>query len=147
MIAELRRGRTLQCKTLEKVCEVLLALVSATVSLCALYFLFAVGEVEAAVKAELGEETGLVEEDLVAVSYMGDELDLETVGDIIAIIEEKVRTWAETTVFFYVNRVVFSSFMSPKKIDLQIQLQSTWNFVLNINKNNAMIRKSCSTCI
>ncbi|TMS17763.1 Bromodomain-containing protein 8 [Larimichthys crocea] len=42
------------------------------------------------VKAELGEETGLVEEDLVAVSYMGDELDLETVGDIIAIIEEKV---------------------------------------------------------
>ncbi|XP_077388141.1 bromodomain-containing protein 8 isoform X1 [Festucalex cinctus] len=49
-----------------------------------------VGEVEAAVKAELGEETGLVEEDLVAVSYMGDELDLETVGDIIAIIEEKV---------------------------------------------------------
>ncbi|XP_018525063.1 bromodomain-containing protein 8 isoform X2 [Lates calcarifer] len=48
------------------------------------------GEAEAVVKAELGEETGLVEEDLVAVSYMGDELDLETVGDIIAIIEEKV---------------------------------------------------------
>ncbi|XP_061757659.1 bromodomain-containing protein 8 isoform X1 [Nerophis ophidion] len=48
------------------------------------------GELEAAVKAELGEETGLVEEDIVAVSYMGDELDLETVGDIIAIIEEKV---------------------------------------------------------
>uniref|UniRef100_A0A673VXU9 Bromodomain-containing protein 8 n=1 Tax=Salmo trutta TaxID=8032 RepID=A0A673VXU9_SALTR len=51
---------------------------------------------EAVVKAELGEEVelvkevGLVEEDLVAVSYMGDELDLETVGDIIAIIEEKV---------------------------------------------------------
>uniref|UniRef100_A0A8C7PJF1 Bromodomain-containing protein 8 n=3 Tax=Oncorhynchus TaxID=8016 RepID=A0A8C7PJF1_ONCMY len=50
----------------------------------------------AVVKAELGEElelvkeAGLVEEDLVAVSYMGDELDLETVGDIIAIIEEKV---------------------------------------------------------
>ncbi|KAG5853351.1 hypothetical protein ANANG_G00072290 [Anguilla anguilla] len=41
--------------------------------------------------AELGEE------DLVAVSYIGDELDLETVGDIIAIIEEKVddcpRLW------------------------------------------------------
>ncbi|XP_068181969.1 bromodomain-containing protein 8 [Antennarius striatus] len=48
------------------------------------------GEAEAVVKAELGEEAGLVEEDLVAVSYMGDELDLETVGDIIAIIEEKV---------------------------------------------------------
>ncbi|XP_004563259.2 bromodomain-containing protein 8 isoform X1 [Maylandia zebra] len=47
------------------------------------------GEAEAAVKAELGEDTGLVEEDLVAVSYIGDELDLETVGDIIAIIEEK----------------------------------------------------------
>lgn len=52
---------------------------------------FAEGEAEAVVKAELGEETGLVE-DLVAVSYMGDELDLETVGDIIAIIEEKVHT-------------------------------------------------------
>uniref|UniRef100_A0A8C2W710 Bromodomain-containing protein 8 n=1 Tax=Cyclopterus lumpus TaxID=8103 RepID=A0A8C2W710_CYCLU len=48
------------------------------------------GEADAAVKVELGEEAGLVEEDLVAVSYMGDELDLETVGDIIAIIEEKV---------------------------------------------------------
>ncbi|KAM6923841.1 bromodomain-containing protein 8 isoform 1-T1 [Xenentodon cancila] len=48
------------------------------------------GEAEAVVKAELGEETGLVEEDLVVVPYMGDELDLETVGDIIAIIEEKV---------------------------------------------------------
>uniref|UniRef100_W5MTP9 Bromodomain containing 8a n=1 Tax=Lepisosteus oculatus TaxID=7918 RepID=W5MTP9_LEPOC len=33
--------------------------------------------------------------DLVAVSYMGDELDLETVGDIIAIIEEKVDDNAE----------------------------------------------------
>ncbi|KAJ8246816.1 hypothetical protein GJAV_G00255690 [Gymnothorax javanicus] len=39
--------------------------------------------------AELGEE------DLVAVSYMGAELDLETVGDIIAIIEEKVDDCAE----------------------------------------------------
>ncbi|KAG7465217.1 hypothetical protein MATL_G00173950 [Megalops atlanticus] len=39
--------------------------------------------------AELGEE------DLVAVSYMGDELDLATVGDIIAIIEEKVDDSAE----------------------------------------------------
>ncbi|XP_041653457.1 bromodomain-containing protein 8 [Cheilinus undulatus] len=47
-------------------------------------------EAETAVKTELGDETGLVEEDLVAVSYMGDELDLETVGGIIAIIEEKV---------------------------------------------------------
>lgn len=53
---------------------------------------FTGGEAEAAVKAELGEDTGLVEEDLVAVSYIGDELDLETVGDIIAIIEEKVHT-------------------------------------------------------
>lgn len=52
--------------------------------------LFAAAEADPAVKGELGEETGLVEEDLVAVSYMGDELDLETVGDIIAIIEEKV---------------------------------------------------------
>ncbi|XP_067375034.1 bromodomain-containing protein 8 isoform X2 [Channa argus] len=51
---------------------------------------FTEGEAEAAVKAELGEEAGLVEEDLVAVSYIEEELDLETVGDIIAIIEEKV---------------------------------------------------------
>lgn len=57
-----------------------------------LTFVFAEGEAEAAVKVELAEEAGLVEEDLVAVSYMGDELDLETVGDIIAIIEEKVLT-------------------------------------------------------
>lgn len=53
-----------------------------------LLLLFAESEADAAVKAELSEETGLGEEDLVAVSY--DELDLETVGDIIAIIEEKV---------------------------------------------------------
>lgn len=40
-----------------------------------------------------GKETELVEEDtVVSVSYMGHELDLETVGDIIAIIEEKVYT-------------------------------------------------------
>lgn len=52
--------------------------------------LFAESEAETGVKAELSEETGIVEEDLVAVSYMGDELDLETVGDIIAIIEDKV---------------------------------------------------------
>nr|XP_020451127.1 bromodomain-containing protein 8-like [Monopterus albus] len=48
------------------------------------------GEADAAVKAELNEETGLVEEDLVTVSYIGDELDLETVDDIIAIIESQV---------------------------------------------------------
>lgn len=56
------------------------------------FYVLTEGEEEAAVKAELSEETGLVEEDLVSVSYMGDELDLETVGDIIAIIEEKVCT-------------------------------------------------------
>ena len=55
------------------------------------------GEAEAGVKAELGAEPGLVEEDLVAVSYMGDELDLKTVGDIIAIIEEKVMTFTRDT--------------------------------------------------
>ncbi|XP_041078951.1 bromodomain-containing protein 8-like isoform X5 [Polyodon spathula] len=45
-----------------------------------------------AVRGAAGEPKGDlgVDEDLVAVSYMGDELDLETVGDIIAIIEEKV---------------------------------------------------------
>ncbi|XP_067231400.1 uncharacterized protein brd8a isoform X2 [Chanodichthys erythropterus] len=38
------------------------------------------------------KEAVLGEEDLVTVSYMAEELDLETVGDIIAIIEEKVHT-------------------------------------------------------
>lgn len=44
--------------------------------------------------AEVEEKvTELVEEDtVVSVSYMAHELDLETVGDIIAIIEEKVCT-------------------------------------------------------
>lgn len=55
-------------------------------------------------KQELGEEVGL-EEDLVAVSYIGDELDLETVGDIIAIIEEKVLEFMDPlpTTSFTVN--------------------------------------------
>ncbi|XP_018607866.2 bromodomain-containing protein 8-like isoform X2 [Scleropages formosus] len=42
-----------------------------------------------------GKAGELADEDLVTVSYMGDELDLETVGDIIAIIEEKVDDNAE----------------------------------------------------
>lgn len=44
----------------------------------------------------------LSEED-VAVSYIGDELDLKTVGDIIAIIEEKVQrtsSWFHACVCF-----------------------------------------------
>lgn len=57
---------------------------------CMFYTVFIESEADSAVKAELGQAAGLVEDDLVAVSYMGDELDLETVGDIIAIIEEKV---------------------------------------------------------
>lgn len=77
--------------------------------LLTLLCLFAEGEAEAAVKAELGEETGLVEEDLVAVSYMGDELDLETVGDIIAIIEEKVR------IVFICKRLHISLSHTPSK--------------------------------
>ncbi|KAK7143694.1 hypothetical protein R3I93_014755 [Phoxinus phoxinus] len=41
------------------------------------------------------KEAVLGEEDLVTVSYMAEELDLETVGDIIAIIEEKGEENAE----------------------------------------------------
>lgn len=41
------------------------------------------------------KEAVLGEEDLVTVSYMAEELDLETVGDIIAIIEEKGNENAE----------------------------------------------------
>lgn len=63
------------------------------------YHVFAEAHADAAVNGELGEEAGLVEEDLVAVSYMGDELDLETVGGIIAIIEEKVCDMANSVVW------------------------------------------------
>lgn len=42
--------------------------------------------------------SGLSEDD-VTVSYMGDELDLKTVGDIIAIIEDKVQKGAEYCIF------------------------------------------------
>lgn len=47
-----------------------------------------VDEVVLSVSAE--DKADLSEED-VTVSYMGDELDLKTVGDIIAIIEDKVQ--------------------------------------------------------
>lgn len=40
----------------------------------------------------------LSEED-VTVAYMGDELDLKTVGDIIAIIEDKVRKSKKYNIF------------------------------------------------
>lgn len=69
------------------------------------YGVFAEADADAAVKGELGEEAGLVEEDLVAVSYMGDELDLETVGDIIAIIEEKVCDMKNSAVCGYTSRL------------------------------------------
>lgn len=67
------------------------------------YRVFAEADADTAVKGELGEEAGLVEEDLVAVSYMGDELDLETVGDIIAIIEEKVCDMENSVVCGYTS--------------------------------------------
>lgn len=43
----------------------------------------------------------LSEED-VSGSYMGDELDLKTVGDIIAIIEDKVKS----TIYFLQHRSI-----------------------------------------
>lgn len=52
-----------------------------------------------------GKEAEVVEEDtVVSVSYMGHELDLETVGDIIAIIEEKV--YAHKHIYNYLCIVV-----------------------------------------
>lgn len=42
----------------------------------------------------------LEEEDLVTVSYMADKLDLETVGDIIAIIEDKVKIYLSLLTLF-----------------------------------------------
>lgn len=50
---------------------------------------FSLAETQKNVVAE-DKVSELSEED-VAVSYIGDELDLKTVGDIIAIIEEKVQ--------------------------------------------------------
>lgn len=83
------------------------------VFLFTLLCLLAEGETQTVVKVELGEETGLVEEDLVAVSYMGDELDLETVGDIIAIIEEKVHT------VFICKRLPFSFMLNGEFVRLK----------------------------
>ncbi|KTG36554.1 hypothetical protein cypCar_00021787 [Cyprinus carpio] len=45
------------------------------------------------------KEAVLGEEDLVTVSYMAEELDLETVGDIIAIIEEKSKQKIKKIIF------------------------------------------------
>lgn len=42
------------------------------------------------VSSMVEDKVSELSEDDVTVSYMGDELDLKTVGDIIAIIEEKV---------------------------------------------------------
>lgn len=47
------------------------------------------------------KEAVLGEEDLVTVSYMAEELDLETVGDIIAIIEEKVNLTCTFIILFF----------------------------------------------
>lgn len=41
--------------------------------------------------ASAGDKASELSEEDVTVSYMGDELDLKTVGDIIAIIEDKVQ--------------------------------------------------------
>lgn len=62
-------------------------LFNVTVYVCCLF-----AELQKGVAAEGVSE--LSEED-VAVSYIGDELDLKTVGDIIAIIEDKVRHQSE----------------------------------------------------
>lgn len=54
------------------------------------------------------KEAVLGEEDLVTVSYMAEELDLETVGDIIAIIEEKVnQTCTFIILFFLIIKCIF----------------------------------------
>lgn len=54
------------------------------------------------------KEAVLGEEDLVTVSYMAEELDLETVGDIIAIIEEKVNQTCTFIILFLKLLNVFS---------------------------------------
>ena len=53
-------------------------------------------------------------EDDVTVSYIGDELDLKTVGDIIAIIEDKVQKDKHFYIFLqYLRSVVESSYNAP----------------------------------
>ncbi len=60
------------------------------------------------------KEAVLGEEDLVTVSYMAEELDLETVGDIIAIIEEKV------------NQTLFMLFLNYYNYFLEFRLIFFW---------------------
>ncbi len=56
------------------------------------------------------KEAVLGEEDLVTVSYMAEELDLETVGDIIAIIEEKVNQTCTFFMLFLMIKIIFLNF-------------------------------------
>ncbi len=56
------------------------------------------------------KEAVLGEEDLVTVSYMAEELDLETVGDIIAIIEEKVNQTCSFFMLFLMIKIIFLEF-------------------------------------
>lgn len=46
-----------------------------------------------------GDKVSELSEEDVTVSYMGDELDLKTVGDIIAIIEDKVQKGEKNYIF------------------------------------------------
>lgn len=64
------------------------------------------------------KEAVLGEEDLVTVSYMAEELDLETVGDIIAIIEEKVNQTCTFFMLFLMMKIIF--------------LKSTYIFCVNV---------------
>lgn len=49
--------------------------------------------------ASAGDKVSELSEEDVTVSYMGDELDLKTVGDIIAIIEDKVQKGEKCYIF------------------------------------------------
>lgn len=49
--------------------------------------------------ASVNEKLSEFSEEDVTVSYMGDELDLKTMGDIIAIIEDKVKQSTTNTIY------------------------------------------------
>lgn len=49
--------------------------------------------------ASAGDKASELSVEDVTVSYMGDELDLKTVGDIIAIIEDKVQKGEKYHIF------------------------------------------------
>uniref|UniRef100_A0AAY4AKB1 Bromodomain-containing protein 8 n=1 Tax=Denticeps clupeoides TaxID=299321 RepID=A0AAY4AKB1_9TELE len=83
----------------------------------------------------------LAEDDLVTVSYMGEELDLETVGDIIAIIEDKaghsldlITASSYFSIFFFFGEMIYS------KWKVQCKAEINPKFIANLPDHYTQIR-------